>query len=97
MKSPKRHVWKWRIALITLVAWICLDGMEMITQAQVQSPRRKRGLMISPEDFPTKEEITVDIGKSLVEIAQRASRQSKTQMVDLVFVIDGSSEMRGTR
>ena len=95
MKLPNQHLWKWRIALITLVAWICLDGVEVITQAEVRPPRRRRGVMISPEALKKKEEPTVDIGKSLVEIAQRASRQSKIQMVDLVFVIDGSSEMRG--
>ena len=95
MKSPKSHVWKWRIALITLVAWICLDGVVLITQAQVQPPRRRRGLMINPEELRKKDEITVDIGKSLVEIAQRASRQSTNQMVDLVLVIDGSLGMKG--
>ena len=95
MKSSKHHVWKWRIALMTLVAWVCLDGVEIITQAQVQPPRRKRGLMISPEDLKKKEEPTVDIGKSLMEIAQRASRQSVNQMVDLVLVVDGSIQMKG--
>lgn len=95
MKSPKYHVWKWRIALITLVAWICLDGVVLITQAQVQPPRRRRGLMINPAELRKKDEITVDIGKSLVEIAQRASRQSTNQMVDLVLVIDGSLGMKG--
>ena len=94
MKSSKQHVWKWRIALMTLLAWICLDGVEIITQAEVRPPRRRRGMMISPNDFPKKDEITVDIGKSLVEIAQRASRQSTNQIVDLVFVIDGSIEMK---
>ena len=94
MKSSKQHVWKWRIALMILVAWICLDGVEIITQAEVRPPRRRRGVMISPDDFPKKDEITVDIGKSLVEIAQRASRQSMNQMVDLVFVIDGSIQMK---
>ena len=95
MKSSKHHVWTWRIALMTLVAWICLDGVEIITEAEVRPPRRKRGMMISPEDFPKKDEITVDIGKSVVEIAQRASRQSMNQMVDLVFVVDGSIQMKG--
>lgn len=94
MKSSKHCVWKWRIALMTLVAWICLDGVEIITQAEVRPPRRKRGMMISPDDFSKKDEITVDIGKSLVEIAQRASRQSTNQMVDLVFVVDGSLQMK---
>ena len=95
MKLPKHQIWKWRIALMILVAWICLDGVEIITSAEVRPPRRKRGLMISPEDLKKKEEITVDIGKSLVEIAQRASRQSANQMVDLVLVIDGSLAMKG--
>ena len=95
MESSKHCVWKWRIALMTLVAWICLDGVEIITQAEVRSPRRKRGMMISPEDFSKKDEITVNIGKSLVEIAQRASRQSMNQIVDLVFVVDGSIQMKG--
>ena len=95
MKLPKHQIWKWRIALMILVAWICLDGVEIIASAEVRPPRRKRGLMISPEDLKKKEEITVDIGKSLVEIAQRASRQSVNQMVDLVLVIDGSLAMKG--
>ena len=95
MRSPKYHVWKWRIALMTLVAWICLDGVVLITQAQVQPPRRRRGLMINPEELRKKDEITVDIGKSLVEIVQRASRQSTNQVVDLVLVIDGSLTMKG--
>ena len=95
MKSPKYHVWKWRIALMILVTWICLDGVELITQAQVQPPRRRRGLMINPEELRKKDEITVDIGKSLVEIVQRASRQSTNQVVDLVLVLDGSLAMKG--
>ena len=96
MKLPKHQIWKWRIALMILVAWICLDGVEIIASAEVRPPRRKRGLMISPEDLKKKEEITADIGKSLIEIAQRASRQSANQMVDLVLVIDGSLAMKGS-
>ena len=95
MQLSKHHVWKWRIALITLVAWGCLGGIEFITQAQIRPPRRRRGLMISPETLKKKEEPTVDIGKSLVEIAQRAGRQSANQVVDLVLVIDGSLAMKG--
>ena len=95
MKSPKHNVWKWRIALMILVAWICLDGVEIITTAEVRPPRRRRGLLISPDVLKKKEEPAVDIGKSLVEIAQRASRQNDNQMVDLVLVIDGSVEMKG--
>ena len=95
MKSSKSHAWKWRIALMILVTWICLDGIELITQAQVRPPRRRRSLMINPEDLKKTEEPTVDIGKSLVEIAERASRQSTNQEVDLVLVIDGSLAMKG--
>ena len=96
MKSPRQHVWKWRIALMILVAWIGLDGVAIITMAQVRPPRRKRRVMISPDNMRKKDETTVDIGKSLVEIAQRASRQSMKQMVDLAFVIDGSVPMEGS-
>lgn len=95
MKSSKHPIWKWRIALMMLAAWICLDGVEILTMAEVRPPRRRRGLMISPDTLKKKEEPTVDIGKSLIEIAQRASRQSDNQMVDLVFVIDGNVEMKG--
>ena len=95
MKSSKHYVWKWRIALMMLVAWIFLDGVEIITTAEVRPPRRRRRVMISPDDLKKKEEPTVGIGKSLVEISQRASRQSANQMVDLVLVIDGSVAMKG--
>ena len=94
MKSPKQHVWKWRIALMILVAWISLDGVAIITTAQVRPPRRQRRVMVSPDDTQKKDEPAVDIGKILVEIAQRASRQSMNQMVDLAFVIDGSVAMK---
>ena len=63
MKLPKHQIWKWRIALVILIAWICLDGVEIITSAEVRPPRRTRGLMINPEDLKKKAEITVDIGK----------------------------------
>ena len=36
----------------------------------------------------------MNIGKSLVEIAECASRDSINQAVDLVFVIDGSLAMK---
>ncbi len=94
MKSSKRHAWQWRIALLILVAWISLDGVATITTAEVRPPRRKRRVMISTKDKQEKDETKIDIGKSLVEIAQRASRQSTNQMVDLVLVIDGSKEMK---
>ena len=95
MKSPKQHGWKWQIALMILVAWIGLDGMVMITQAQVQPPHRKGPVMVSPNDTQKKDETAVDIGTPLVEIAQCASNQSMNQMVDLAFVIDWSVPMVG--
>ena len=93
MKLSKHRIWKWRIALMILLAWIGLDSVEMITQAQVQPPRRQRRVMVSPNDRQKKDETAVDIGKTLIEIAQQASNQSMNQMVDLAFVIDGSVPM----
>ena len=82
MKSPKPQVWKILIALTILVSWGCLDGIATVTTSEVQSLRRK------------KDKEVVDVGKSLVEIAECASRDSVNQAVDLVFVIDGSSTMK---
>ena len=82
MKSPKSQVWKCLIALMILVSWGCLDGMATVTTSEVQSLRRK------------KVKTVVDVGKSLVEIAECASRDSINQAVDLVFVIDGSFAMK---
>ena len=82
MKSPKPQVWKFLIALTVLVGWGCLDGMATVTTSEVQSLRRK------------KDNAVVDVGKSLVEIAECASRDSINQAVDLVFVIDGSLTMK---
>ena len=93
MNSSKYLVWKWRIALMILVAWIGLDGMAIIAEAQVRPPRRKRRVMISPNDTQKKDETVVDIRKTLVEIARGASDQSLNYMVDLAFVVDGSVPM----
>ena len=82
MKSPKQHIWKCLIALMILVAWGCLDSMATVRTSEVQSLRRK------------KDKTTVDVGKSFVEIAECASRDSINQAVDLVFVIDGSMSMK---
>ena len=82
MKSPKPQVWKFLIALTILVSWGCLDGIATVTTSEVQSLRHK------------KDKEVVDVGKSLVEIAECASRDSVNQAVDLVFVIDGSFTMK---
>ena len=93
MKNTKGRIWKWLIAFTILVAWIGIDGLVAITTAQVQPPRRKRRIMISTKDKGEKAVTKVDIGKSLMEIARRASRRRKTEMVDFVFVIERSQEM----
>ena len=49
-------------------------------------------MTVNPNDTQKKD--TVDIGKSLVEIAERASQDSANQAVDLVFVVDGSVTMK---
>ena len=82
MKSPKPQVWKCLIVLMILVSWGCLEGMATVRTSEVQSLRHKKG------------EEVVDVGKSLVEIAECASRDSVNQAVDLVFVIDGSFTMK---
>ena len=86
MKSSKHLICKWRISVI-LAAWICFDGIVIVTTAQ------------EPPSLPHKQELispyarTADIGESLIEIAERASRQSVNQMIDIMFVIDGSLPM----
>ena len=92
MKSPKQQVWKYLITLMILVAWVGLDGMATVTASEVRSLPRKQHVMANPDDTYKKD--TVDIGKSLVEIAERASRESTNQAVDLVFVIDGNLTMK---
>ena len=82
MKSPKPQVWKCLIALMILVGWGSLDAVATVPTSEVQSLRRK------------KDKTAIDVGKSLVEIAERASRDSINQAVDLVFVIDGSWSMK---
>ena len=82
MKSPKPQVWKCLIALMILVGWVGLDSVATVTRSEVQSLRRK------------KVKAVVDVSKSLVEIAECASRDSINQAVDLVFVIDGSLTMK---
>ena len=93
MKSPNQQLLRWRIALAMLVAWICLDGVAIVTTAQVQPPRRQRRVMVSPDEVQKKDQPVVDIGKTLMEIAKHASDQSLNYMVDLAFVIDGSVPM----
>ena len=94
MTASKHYTWKAGIALIVLTVWIGIDGFSAFSEAQVQPPRRKRRVMISPKKQPKAEETKVNIGKSLLGIARRASRQSKDKVVDFVFVIERGEKMR---
>ncbi len=92
MKSPKPQVWKCLIALMILVGWVSLESVAAVKKSEVRSIRRKRHVTVNPNDTEKKD--TVDIGKSLVEIAERVSQDSANQAVDLVFVVDGSVTMK---
>ena len=92
MKSPKPQVWKCLIALMILVGWVSLGSLATVKKSETRSVRRKRHMTVNPNDTPKKN--TIDIGKSLVEIAERASHDSANQAVDLVFVVDGSVTMK---
>ena len=83
------------MASIMLAVWIGVDGIAAIAGAEVQPPRRKRRVMVSPKKEPKDEErvTQVNVGKSLLGIARRASRQGKEKMVDLVFVIERGERM----
>ena len=92
MKSPKSQVWKCLVALMILVGWVSLESIAAVKKSETRSVRRKRHVTVTPNDRQKKN--SVDIGKSLVEIAERASHDSMSQAVDLVFVIDGSLPMK---
>ena len=94
MTGSKRFTWKSGIALTMLAIWIGIDGFSAIAGSQVQPPRRIRRIMISPKKEPKAEETKVNVGKSLVGIARRASRQSKDKMVDFVFAIERGEKMK---
>lgn len=92
MKSPKPQVWKCLIALMILVGWVGLESVATVKKSETQSLRRKRHVIVNPND--TQKKTAIDVGKSLVEIAECASQNSANQAVDLVFVIDGSLTMK---
>ena len=86
MKSIEQYLWKLPIALMILVTWIGCGGKAEITTSASQS----RGIMVSSDGMQRTDETAIDeIGKHLVDVAQRVSHESTKQMVDLVFVIDG--------
>ena len=95
MSASRRFTWKSRIALMVLTIWIGVDGFSAIVEAQVQPPRRKRRIMVSPKKEPKAEKTEVNIGKSLLGIARRASRQSRDKMVDIVFVVEHGEKTKG--
>ena len=92
MKSLKPQVGKCLIALMILVGWVSLESIATVKKSETQSLRRKRHVIANSNNTQKKD--TVDIGKSLVEIAECASRDSVNQAVDLVFVVDGSLPMK---
>lgn len=85
MQSPKQYLWKLPFGLMILAAWIGCGGRAEIARPSPQSG----GIAVRSGDMQGADETTIDIGKSLVEIARQVSHQSTRQMVDLVFVIDG--------
>ena len=85
MKSMEQYLWKLAIALMILVAWIGCGGGASMAPPSPQSG----GMMVSSDDMQRTDETAIDeIGKNLVDIAQRASRESTKQMVDLVFIVN---------
>ena len=86
MKSIEQYLWKLPIALMILVTWIGCGGKAEIATSSSQS----RGIMVSSDGMQRTDETAIDeIGKHLLDVAQRVSHESTKQMVDLVFVIDG--------
>ena len=79
-----------------LTIWIAIDGFSTIAGAQVQPPRRKRRIMVSPKKQPKAEATEVNVGNSLIGIARRDSRQSENKMVDIVFVIERGEKMKAS-
>ena len=86
MKSIKQYLWKLPITLMILGTWIGCGGKAEITTSSSQSG----GIMVGSDDVQRPHEIAIDeIGKHLVDVARRVSRENTKQMVDLMFVIDG--------
>ncbi len=93
----KRCTSKSGIALMVLAIWIVVDALAAFAGAQVQPPRRQSKIMINPKKESKVEETEVtkvNVGRSLVGIARRASRQSEYNLVDIVFVIERGENMK---
>ena len=85
MKSIKKYLWKLPITLMILGAWIGCGGRAEITTSASQSG----GIMVGSDDLQRADKAATDkIGKNLVDVARRVSRESTKQMVDLVFIIN---------
>ncbi len=82
------------MALMMLTIWIGVDGFSAIAEARVQPPRRKRRVMVSPKNEAKAQKTEINIGKSLLGITRRASRQGKEKMVDFVYVIEHGETMK---
>ena len=80
--------------------WICcLLAVSMLictwqASAQVRPPRRKHRIMVDPAAKKEKP-LKADIGASLKDIAKRATQHTQNPIVDVVFIVDGSSQMLG--
>ena len=94
MTAWKRYTSKSSIALLMLVIWIVSDGFTALARAQVQPPRRNAQITINPGEESKVENTEVNVGKSLVGIARRASLQSKDKLVDIVLVIERGEKMK---
>lgn len=95
----KRCTSKSGIALIVLTIWIVVDGLTAFAGAQVQPPRRQSKIVINPKKDSQAEKTEgkkVNVGKRLVGIARRASRQSENNMVDIVVVIERGEKMKAS-
>ena len=80
-------------------SWICclcamcvLVGTLQAT-AQVRPPRRKHRILVDPSAKKKQNTVKADIGESLKDIAERATRLAENPKVDVVFVVDGNKRM----
>ena len=66
-----------------------------MTDATAQARRLQRRRVMTPQKQPQKAntDVTRSVGEDVIKVALRVSAQAQNQMVDLVFVIDGSRDM----
>jgi len=88
------RIW-FRWMLWTIIAvWPSVYGAIM-TDATAQARRLQRRRVMIPQKQPQKAntDVTRSVGEDVIKVALRVSAQAQNQMVDLVFVIDGSRDM----